>query len=390
MIPMPARIPPLAALALTMALAVLLSGCPEPSSQTTTEATETTLITEASLPRPVRIWTVSAIAPEAPPVWLAGTIQPRQRTLLAFQVGGKLEQRLVEVGESVQAGSVLARLDPRDLELARQAAVADLTAAEADLTRAERELTRVEAVFRRAYVDQSTVDAARAARDAARARVAAAAAQLALRRNQEAYGVLRADSAGVVLSVPVEPGQVMAAGQTVLELALDGTQELWLDLGEHTARRLQPGDRLAVRVWAEPERVLEGVVREIAPITGATQGVRVKLTLSEAARGLRLGLSAEAALPPQVSAASAGVVWIPATALAQSGTEPAVWTLDDSNALRAQPVTVVELLADGVRVSGLSPGARVLAAGVHQAFEGQVVHPLPESGSPGLAAERQP
>ena len=189
-------------------LAVVLTACKETASV-------------VELTRPAQVWTVSAgLAP--PAQVFAGEVRARYETDLAFRVGGKVVERSVELGQAVQAGQVLARLDAADLNLAVNASKAELAGAEADKLNAEQELKRIQGLFTQKFVGQSQLDASIAARDAATARVNALRAQSAQSGNQAGYSALLASKPGVITAVNVELGHVVAAGSPVLRIAYAG------------------------------------------------------------------------------------------------------------------------------------------------------------------------
>jgi len=331
--------------------------------------------------RPAQVWTLGADA--QPPVQrFAGTLNARFEADLAFRVGGKVVERRVELGQKVQTGQVLARLDATDLDLGLAAARAELAGAEADQLKAQQELVRVQGLFEQKFLGKSALDAAVAARDAANARVNALRAQSRQSGNQAQYSALLASKPGVITKVNVELGQVVAAGAPVLRIAYDGEREVHLRVGEVSAQAfaqaLQQNQAVNISFWSRPGEAVEGRVREIAPVTDATRSVLVKVSVPQLPDGLPLGLSAEADLPVQ---AAVGEAWLPATALFQQGDQPAVWVLNTDHAAKLQAVSVLRYERDGVVVRGLQAGAQVVAAGVHTLHEGQVVRPVAYDGA---------
>src|SRR5690606_36116933 len=150
-------------------------------------------------------------APGAQAQAYAGEVRAREEAALSFRVGGKLVRRLVDVGDRVARGQLLAELDPGDLRLQAQAAQAQLNAAQ-DL------------------VSRSALDAQEAAFAAAQGQVRAARANLDVARNQAGYSRLLAPADGVVAARHAEAGQVVAAGQPVFTFAADGTREIAIAL----------------------------------------------------------------------------------------------------------------------------------------------------------------
>lgn len=330
--------------------------------------------------RPVLVQqpTPSAAAVQA----FAGEVRARHETPLAFRVGGKVARRLVDVGDRVQAGQVLAELDADDLRLGREAAQAQLAAAEADARLASAEFERIEVMFQRQLVSRSMFDARRSALDAANSRVAQARAQLDVADNQADYGVLRAPQDGVIALRQIEAGQVVAAGQLAFGLAEDGEREIAIALPEADVARFKVGQPVMVELWATPGQRSPGVIREIAPAADAqarTFATRVGLKLPK-------GVAVELGQSARVYAANTDIaaLAVPLSALTEVGGKPAVWVLDAAGtSARPVPVTAGPYGETEVPVlSGLEPDDWVVISGVHLLREGEAVLPVDRDNRP--------
>lgn len=302
----------------------------------------------------------------------SGEVKPRQELPLGFRVPGKLTQRLVEVGDHVSAGQVLARLDPEDLEQSRRAAEAQLAAAEAELRFAQAEMNRYQGLFQERFVSRAALEGKETALEAAREKVGATRAQRAIAGNQATYAVLRSDAAGVVSAVLAEAGQVLAAGTPVLKLARDGEKEVLIAVPENRVTELDRAGEVTVTLWAAPDRTYRGRVREIAPQADAvTRTYAARVSLLDADATVRLGQTARVIL--KVRETTAGAL-LPAGAVFQKGREPAVWVIGADARVRLRPVKVEAWREDGVAISaGLAAGERIVAAGAYKLTEGEAV-----------------
>lgn len=309
----------------------------------------------------------------------SGEIRARVETDLAFRIGGKLAQRLVDAGAGVRRGQVLARLDPQDVGLAAQAARAQLAAAEADRALAQAERDRAADLLARKFISASAFDTRQAALLAAQARADQARSQSALSANQEGYASLVADADGVVVSTSVEPGQVVAAGQAILRLARAGEMEVAINVPEGQVARFKPGQPVAISLWAEPASAFPGRVREIAGgADPVTRTFAVRVSIGQAPPQLRVGMTANVLL---AAGAEATLVVLPLTALARDGDAAAVWVVDPkSSRVKRRPVKVGQFREDGATIlAGLEPGEIVVTAGIHK------LRPDLEVRVPGLA-----
>jgi len=312
----------------------------------------------------------------------SGELRARYETDMGFRVAGKIVARPVDAGARVSKGQVLARLDPEDAKLAAHGAQAQLASAESDFVLAKSELDRHADLLNKKFISQSAYDVKQNAFNAAKAKVEQARSQAAITGNQASYTNLVADADGVVISVAAEPGQVVAAGQPVLKLARAGEKEVVLNAPEGQLARFKPGQDVAISLWASPEKIFRGRVREVAggadPVT-RTYSVRV--TAIDAPADAQLGMTANVAFAP---AADSQLVLLPLSALAGDRAQPAVWVVDPATGkVQMKPVTVGQFREDGVSITGgLAPGDVVVTAGVHKLRAGQAVRVADAHGAP--------
>lgn len=317
-------------------------------------------------PRPVRVQAVVFTEPRATLTY-SGTVQARRQADLAFRVGGKVIARPVDLGARVHAGDVLAKLDPADLVLSAEAAQNAMAAAVADATNARLEFQRYENLGRASPAFLASEREKRvAANMMANARLAQSQRQYALALSQQNYGTLIADTDGVVVALPVEIGQVVASGQSVMTLAQTAETEVLVDLPENRLPELRAADEIAVVPWSDPALSLAGRVREVAARADpASRTFAVRIAVRNAGEQLSLGGTATVRL----SGHGAGPVAIlPAAALGDCEGKPCVWVLDEQRGRAVpRPVGVAAFRGDYVAIaSGLQPGDQVVTAGVTQ------------------------
>jgi RND family efflux transporter MFP subunit len=303
----------------------------------------------------------------------SGEVRARVESRLGFRVAGKIVQRQAELGQRVKAGQVLAQLDPRDYQLATDAARAQLASATTQRDLAAADFKRYQTLKDQNFISgaelerrESTLKAAQAALDQARA-------QLSSQGNQTAYTMLVADASGVVTGIEAEPGQVVAAGTPVVRIAQDGARDVVFAVPEDKVAQVRPGQEVLARVWSGGAQ-LAGRVREVAASAdAATRTYQVKVAL-EGAEVPALG-STVYVTPKALSHAGAAAIKLPTSALRQEGQTTAVWVYDPATStVKSQVVQIAT--ADGndaVVASGLTPGMQVVATGVHVLSPGQKV-----------------
>jgi multidrug efflux system membrane fusion protein len=304
---------------------------------------------------------------------LAGEVRARVESRPGFRVAGKLVRRQAEVGQRVRAGQVLAQLDAQDYALASDAVRAQLQAAVTNRDLADADYKRFKELRDQNFISGAEIERRAATLKAANAQVDQVRAQLAAQGNQSAYATLVADGAGIVVSVEVEPGQVVAAGAPVVRIALDGPRDVVFAVPEDRLADITSGSTVEIRRWSTPGR-FSATVREIAALADpVTRTYQVKAAIA-GADAPPLG-STVVVVPAALSAKGAPAIKLPTSALKQDAKGSAVWVFDPAtSSVRTQLVQV--LAADGNEVvvaAGLTPGMQVVVAGVHVLSEGQKV-----------------
>lgn len=310
---------------------------------------------------------------------LAGEIRARHEAQLGFQVAGRMVERQAEVGDRVERGELLARLEPDDLQARERAARAQLAAAEAELGRARADQARFRVLAEDQLVSRSTLDTQNAAATAAQGQVDAARAELELARNQAGHTRLLAPADGVIAALHAEAGQVLGAGQPVFTLAAEGDREVVFAVAEGQVGGLGPGDPVQVEPWTGEGERLNASIREVAPAADpTTRTYQVRATIDAPPGALELGQSARVFLPDSAT----DTLSVPLAAL-QPGPEggKAVFVLGADSTLALRPVQAGAYAAAGVAVTaGLQPGEWVVAAGGHLLREGMAVRPVDAAG----------
>ena len=355
--------------------------------------------------RPVRTLTVEAdgVAGERE---LPGRLEAVANRRLSFRVAGRLEALDVAVGDRVEEGQPLARLDDDDLRLQRDRARSALAGSQAAAANAEAEWQRARRLFEAGSVPARDLDAARAQVEAARAQRDGARDALALAERQLDFARLEAPGDCRVASRLAEAGENVAAGQPVLVLACGDDLEVRAALSEDLVGELATGAPVGVRLPLA-DLTLAGEVTEIGlPVDPrqATWPLRVRLAhLSDAERDrLRPGMSAELTLP--LGGPGSGV-WVPMVAVQQDLEGHFVYVAEAreaesdeaaeravNNGREAQVVRRTVTLGGrhGERlevVAGLEPGDALIVAGMSRLHDGMRVRLLDE---PRAAAEASP
>jgi len=254
----------------------------------------------------------------------SGTIQPQHKVDVSANVIGTVTRLAVEEGQTVSKGDFLLEIDPtqyrstvRALEASVSSARADLQLAEASLEKAGLDLDRSESLFAEGINSEEEVLVARtdqrisaAQCEAAHQRLRQQQANLDKARHDLAKVTMTAPMTGVIIRLNVEQGEnaIMGTlnnpGTVLLTIADLTTMEAWVEVDETEVVDVVLGQQVEVEIDAYPDRVFSGRVTEIgnSPLltsTGVSQAAvdfEVKITLDEAAPGLRPGLSCKASI----------------------------------------------------------------------------------------------
>ncbi|MGD8477798.1 MAG: efflux RND transporter periplasmic adaptor subunit [Burkholderiales bacterium] len=333
---------------------------------------------EQTEPEPLRAVNVVRVSSQSSSGEIAysGEIKPRYESALGFRIGGKIVERLVDVGDLVNSGDVLARLDPEDQKLNSKAVRSRLAAAEAAYKQAKGDLERYSDLYEQKFISRAEMDRHRTEFNVAKAELEQVRAELAVVDNQAEYTRLRADHPGVVTAVEAEVGQVVAAGQTVMTVARTADKEVAISIPENRLGELKDATDIEMTLWANPGRKYHGTVREVSPVADpVTRTYAVRIAIEGAGNEVKLGMTANVYFR---GIGHGKAFELPATALFQQSDHAAVWRVNaQTGVVSAVPVKVARFYEDQVAVNGdLVDGDIVVRAGVHKLFEGEKVRVL--------------
>lgn len=340
-----------------VAAAAMLTGCSQPA-EPPVAVRSVPAMTMARVDVPMR-------------ATLSGEIRAQRQYDLAFRTSGRIVERLVDVGDKVTAGQLLARLDPQDLEANAALAAASVSAAKAQVEQARVTFDRTGTLFQQGLTTRARFDQAEAAFDSAKAALAAAESRKSAADEAVGYAELKATADGVVLARSAEAGQVVGSGQAIFSMAEDGGRDAVFEVFDAALVGVPQDVEVDVVLQADPAVAAKGTVREVSPtINAATGTVRVRVALDDDADRMPLGsaVTGTILLPP------APGYTVPWRALFRDKDGPAVWVAEASGSVSLKPVTVARYASDSVVISGgLADGDVVITGGTQLLRPGQVV-----------------
>jgi len=346
-------------------------------------------------PLEVRTETVVAVGSGGPAAAASvldatGYVVARRMATVSAKVTGKVREVLIEEGQHVQAGEVLATLDPVDAAAQRELAESQLAAArsqaggvEARLREAEAQARRLGSLVKQQLVSQSQYEQALAQRDALRAELTTArrnagvaADQLRIARLGVDHTVVRAPFAGVVIAKAAQEGEIispLSAGggftRTGIGTIVDmDSLEVEVDVGEQYIGRVKPGMPVQATLNAYPDWKIPAHVIAIVPAADRGKAtVKVRIALDEKDERIvpEMGVAVSFLEKPQAADASAPPlrgVRVPAAAIAERDGGDVAFVVAGEGEVELREVEVGRALGtnDKQVLSGLSAGEDVI------------------------------
>ena len=287
--------------------------------------------------------------------------------------GGEITRVLVQAGDWVKSGQVLATVDRSVQTQTASALSAQIAVAQSDQSIAQSELDRAQQLVGRGFISKADLQRKQATLDAAAARVKVARATLAEARARNGRLDIRSPAAGLVLVRNAEPGQIVSAGSGVLfRIAMDGKMEMQAALSEADLQGLSVGARASV-VPVGSATYFPGQVWQISPVIdpNTRQGIaRVALGYHP---GLRPGGFASA----QIVSGASSVPLLPDSAIQSDQKGSFVYIVGAGDKVERRDVTIGQVSDAGVSIaSGLRGNERVVQSAGGFLSPGQKIKPI--------------
>ena len=287
--------------------------------------------------------------------------------------GGRVTAVLVQPGQWVGAGQVLATVDRSVQSQTAASLAAQLSVAQADARIAQSNVDRAQSLVGRGFISKAELETKMATRDAAAARVRVAQAQLGQQRAANGRLDIRAPAAGLVLTRSVEPGQVVSAGSGALfRLAKGGEMELRTELSESDLQTLSVGLQADVTPVGSAQ-VFKGAVWQISPVIDPQSRRGVARIAIPYDRAIRPGGFASATIRAGGSTAPV----LPNSAIQTDSRGNFVYIVGKDDKVERRAIKTGEVSDRGVTVtSGLAGNERVVLAAGAFLSPGQKVKPI--------------
>ncbi len=321
-----------------------------------------------------------------------GTAKATQEIDLSFRVSGPLITLPVDIGDDVNIGDVIARIDPRDYEVRLRSAQGELNEAFAVVKRAEADYKRIKSIFETdpGAVSQVAVDNALQVRDSGRAKVDALTASVTTAKDQLSYSYLKAPFDGIVVNKYVENFQDVRAKQAVVRIIDDSHIEMIISIPESLISLVPQARNIEVIFDPFPDRKIPAEIKEIGKeASKTTRTYPVTLIMEQpddinilpGMAGKATGEAPEDEESWKLREGSLGKP-VPVSAIFSPDDidKTYVWIIDEnSKQVTKHEVTTGKLTDYGILVTdGLDTGDWIAIAGVHNLREGMEVRILEE------------
>jgi RND family efflux transporter MFP subunit len=357
---------------LALTAAVVLLGCEDAQE-------------EPEVIRPVRYVVVEG-SDAATQRTYSGVAKAGQESRLSFQVSGQVLSVPINVGEVVEKGQTIARMDPADFALQLQNAQAAAAQARAQERNAKATYERTRALYENQNASRQDLDADRTAYESARAGFKSANQQIRLRQRQLGYTHLKAPEPGTLATVDIEVNEYVQAGVLVATLLAGDQIEVSVSVPASIIRSIKKGAEALARFDSLEGRSLKGTVTEVgvSSAAGATT-FPITVRLTEGQDQVRAGMTADVTFV--LAAAKNGPKYaLPTSAVGEDRDGRFVFKVEPGEAglgvVQRSPVEVGQLLSNGIEInSGVEPGDLVVTAGVSRIYDGLQVRVPPKPGS---------
>ena len=316
----------------------------------------------------------------------SGTSKSSRESRLSFKVPGTIVNTPVQIGQRLNAGDLIAEIDPASYVLQAQQAQASLVEAQANDRRAAANYERTKGLYANDNSSLNDLESARAQAESARAVVGSASKALEIARLNVSYTKLTADTDCSIASLDIEVNENVSSGQQVAAVSCGDEFEVTLDLPESLIGGVDESTPVSIEFGSIPNQVFAGQISEIsiASVPGSA-AFPIVIRIVESHPSLRSGLAADVTFQFDSVVDQGGGVVLPINAVIHDPNGTFVFVakpveMTEEAIVRRRAVTLGELSQSGIEiVDGLQVGDRVVTAGISVIRDGQrVITPFSE------------
>jgi RND family efflux transporter MFP subunit len=325
------------------------------------------------------------------------SLSPVTQVDLAFKVGGYVNDihrvggpdgltRIIQAGDEVRKGTVLARLRESDYAVKLNQAISNEADAKANFTQAKQDFERAQNLYAAQSLTKSDYDAARARYDSAQAKLRGASESRKEADISMQDSTLKAPSDGVIFKRNIEVGSLVSAGTVAFVLADTSIVKALFGVPDVMVQSLTAGRPLTMTTEAIPGVEFQGQITKIDPSADATSRVfQIEVKIANPENRLKPGMIASVSLPgdydspPRLAVPLSAVVRPP-----EQDAGYAVYVVDQQEGraiAHRRPIKLGPVLGNNVIVTeGVTQGETIVVKGTTVIVDGEQVRVLPEAG----------
>ncbi len=305
-----------------------------------------------------------------------GYLKSSSLTDLSFQIEGTLKKILVNEGQSVKKGQIIAELDAPLYNIQVQEAKYALSDAIIQYQNAKNYYDRIKKLHAAGGISDNDLDNAKTKMESSSVQIQIAQEKLNYMSHRSGYERIHAPADGIILSKAVSEQQYLSPGSTVVQFQGNSDVEAFIFVSQNYINKITRGQKAKVKVDAIKNKIFNAYVKEMSETSLERLSYRVKLKIVNQSPLLKDGMSASAIF--EIEPEDKTQIYIPINSIIKEGNNDIVFTIvnrkNGIGEIKKNIITTGELNNDRINVtSGLNNGDYLVTRGVGEVQEGQKV-----------------
>lgn len=331
----------------------------------------------AQVLRPVKYEKVGFVGGEITRTF-SGTAQTDKIVNLSFRSSGIITQMDIKLGQHVQKGQLLAKLDNVQSRLSYEQAITQLNSAASQMNTAKLNLNRVRLLYEKGSSSLSDFEAAKNSFRTSQESYNSANRGVEIQQEQIQFGYIYASENGIIASVTAEIDENVQAGQVIGVLNAGADMQISLGIPESVINYVKENSEVIIGLPALRDITFEGRVSEVAPALDPDSATYpVKVTVTNPSDDIRSGMAANVTFNFTQGDSKKNTLVVPTHAVGEDSKGRFVFVLEDENdkvLVKKQHIEIGNLSLEGFEVvSGLKEGQNIATAGLQTLLDGQEV-----------------
>ncbi len=299
---------------------------------------------------------------------------------LSFRSTGIITTLDIQVGQKVNKGDLIAKLDNVQANLAYEQSVSALNSAKSAMHTAKSSLDRIQSLYEKGSNSLSDYEAAKNAYQSALDQYESAKRNKSIQQSQISYGYIKAPKTGIIAAKNSQLNENVSAGQIIAVLNAGDQTNIKVGLPENIINKVQLGMQPEISFSALEGKKFKGNVIEVAPIVDEGSATYpVKIDIVAASKEIKPGMTAKVTFNfGETQTTTTTALVIPVKSVGEDGKGNFVFLIesedDSTGQVQKHYINIGELTTAGFVIkSGLSEGQKIATAGLQTLLDGQKV-----------------